>query len=110
MRRSSQTDSRGPGAPVSQTAPVSSIVDSPESADQRAFEAALAADLVTSRKPVEGEVVSGVIAKITPDVVLVSIGAKSEALMDLHELDNEKVGDQIEAVVIKAGPEVRLSR
>ena len=95
---------------MSQTAPLSSVVDSPESADQRAFEAALAADMATSRKPVEGEVVSGVIAKITPDVVLVSIGAKSEALMDLHELDNEKVGERIEAVVIKAGPEVRLSR
>ena len=50
------------------------------------------------------------LAKITPDVVLVSIGAKSEALMDLHELDGEKVGDRIEAVVIKAGPDVRLSR
>ncbi|HKC25454.1 MAG TPA: hypothetical protein VKF32_11965, partial [Thermoanaerobaculia bacterium] len=75
---------------MSQTAPASPLVDSSESADQRAFEAALAADLVTNRKPVEGEVISGVIAKITPDVVLVSIGAKSEALMDLHELDGEK--------------------
>src|SRR5258706_4556310 len=107
---SSQTDSRGPGDPVSQTAPASPLVDSSESADQRAFEAALAADLVTNRKPVEGEVISGVIAKITPDVVLVSIGAKSEALMDLHELDGEKVGDRIEAVVVKASPDVRLSR
>jgi small subunit ribosomal protein S1 len=95
---------------VPQTAPASPLVDSPESADQRAFEAALAADLVSSRKPVEGEVISGVIAKITPDVVLVSIGAKSEALMDLHELDGEKVGDRIEAVIVKAGPDVRLSR
>jgi small subunit ribosomal protein S1 len=95
---------------VSQTAPLSPVVDSPESADQRAFEAALAAEFVANKKPVEGEVISGVIAKITPDVVLVSIGAKSEALMDLHELEGEKVGDRIEAVVIKAGPDVRLSR
>jgi small subunit ribosomal protein S1 len=95
---------------VSQNGSVSPVVDSPESADQRAFEAALAADLATNQKPVEGEVVSGIIAKITPDVVLVSIGAKSEALMDLHELDGEKVGDRIEAVVVKASPDVRLSR
>ena len=30
--------------------------------------------------------------------------------MDLHELDGEKVGDRIDAVVIKAGPDIRLSR
>ena len=30
--------------------------------------------------------------------------------MDLKELDGEKVGDRIEAVVIKAAPDVRLSR
>jgi small subunit ribosomal protein S1 len=95
---------------VSQTASVSPVVDSAESADQRAFEAALATDFVASKKPVEGEVISGVIAKITPDLVLVSIGAKSEALMDLHELEGEKVGDRIEAVVVKASPDVRLSR
>ena len=64
MTRSSQTDSRGPGDPVSQTASVSPVVDSAESADQRAFEAALATDFVASKKPAEGEVISGVIAKM----------------------------------------------
>ena len=74
------------------------------------FEAALEASFPASKRPQEGESVSGIIAGITPDVVLVSIGAKSEALMDLHELEGEKVGDRIDAVVIKAGPDIRLSR
>ncbi len=86
-------------------------VESAESADRKTFEAALAADAAAPRKKlVEGQVVNGVIAGITPDIVLVSIGGKSEALMDLKELEGEKVGDRIEAVVVKAGPDVRLSR
>ena len=94
-----------------QTLIAASPADGAESADRKTFEAALNADDATSRKKlVEGEVVNGVIAGITPDVVLVSIGGKTEALMDLKELEGEKVGDRIEAVVIKAGPDVRLSR
>jgi small subunit ribosomal protein S1 len=96
--------------PVSQNAAVSTLVDSTESADRNAFEAALAASLPANKRPNEGDIVSGVIASITPDVVLVSIGGKSEALMALDELEGEKVGDAIEAVVIKASPEIRLSR
>lgn len=90
---------------------ISPSVASAESADRKTFEAALAADAAAPRKKLmEGQVVNGVIAGITPDVVLVSIGGKSEALMDLKELEGEKVGDRIEAVVVKAGPDVRLSR
>ncbi|MEO8586119.1 MAG: hypothetical protein ABI584_08155, partial [Acidobacteriota bacterium] len=82
-----------------------------ETADRNTFEAALAADAASPKKKlVEGQVVNGVIVGITPDVVLVSIGGKSEALLDLKELEGEKVGDRIEAVVVKAGPDVRLSR
>lgn len=87
------------------TAPAAS-----ESADRRDFEAALESTFPANKRPEEGELVSGVIAGITPDVVLVSIGAKSEALMDLHELDGERVGDSIEAVVVKSSPDIRLSR
>lgn len=86
------------------------LVDSAESADRHAFEAALAATPPSQKKIAEGDLVTGVIAGITPDLVLVSIGAKSDALMDVHELEGEKVGDTIEAVVVKAAPEVRLSR
>jgi small subunit ribosomal protein S1 len=87
------------------------VLESPEAADRRAFEDALKADDASSRKKIaEGELVQGVIAGITPDVALVSIGGKTEALMDLSELDGQKVGDRIEAIVVKAGPDVRLSR
>ncbi len=90
---------------------ISPSAETAETADRKTFEAALAADAAAPRKKlVEGQVVNGVIAGITPDVVLVSIGGKSEALMDLKELEGEKVGDKIEAVVVKAGPDVRLSR
>ena len=86
------------------------VVDSRESADRHAFEAALAADFQGNKRPQEGDLVSGHIAGMTQDFVLVAIGGKSEALMELAELDGEKVGDRIEAVIIKAGPDVRLSR
>ena len=96
---------------MSQTLIAPPTADGSESVDRRTFEAALAAaDAHPRKKLVEGQVVNGTIAGITPDVVLVSIGGKSEALMDLKELDGEKVGDRIEAVVIKAAPDVRLSR
>jgi small subunit ribosomal protein S1 len=96
---------------VSQESSATTVVDSAESADRRTFEAAMAADAAATRKkPAEGELVTGIIAGITPDVVLVAIGGKSEAIMEFAELDGEKVGDRIEAVVIKASPDVRLSR
>jgi small subunit ribosomal protein S1 len=96
---------------VSQTLIAAHPADGAESADKKTFEAAMAADDAKPRKKlVEGQVVNGTIAGITPDVVLVSIGGKSEAIMDLKELDGEKVGDRIEAVVIKASPDVRISR
>lgn len=87
-----------------------SVLDAAETADRHAFEAALAAAPPANKRVQEGELVSGVIAAITPDLVLVSIGTKSDALMELGELEGEKVGDRIEAVVVKAAPEVRLSR
>ena len=96
---------------MSQTLIAAHPTDGAESADRKTFEAAMAADDAQPRKKlVEGQVVNGTIAGITPDVVLVAIGGKSEAIMDLKELDGEKVGDRIEAVVIKAAPDVRLSR
>ena len=90
---------------------ISSSAETAETADRKTFEAALAADAASPKKKLmEGQVVNGVIVGITPDVVLVSFGGESEALMDLKELEGEKVGDRIEAVVVKAGPDVRLSR
>ncbi|MBL8113843.1 MAG: S1 RNA-binding domain-containing protein [Acidobacteria bacterium] len=93
-----------------QTSSSPSLAETAESADRRAFEDALAAEGSGKKKLAEGQLVSGIIAGITPDVVLVSIGAKSDAIMDRSELDGEKVGDRIEAIVMKAGPDVRISR
>lgn len=95
---------------MSQNTVVTPVADSAESADRHAFEQALEASFPASKRPQEGDVISGVIAGVTPDLVLVAIGGKSEALMDLHELEGAKVGDTIEAVVVKASPEIRLSR
>lgn len=58
----------------------------------------------------QGELVKGTIVAVLDDVVLVSIGGKSEALMERAELEDAKVGDAIEAVVMETGQEVRLSR
>ena len=94
-----------------ESTPTTTVLETLEAADRRAFEDALKADDAASKKKlVEGETVIGVIAGVTPDVVLVSIGGKTEALMDKAELEGLKVGDRIEAVVLKAGPDVRLSR
>ncbi|HQR66746.1 MAG TPA: S1 RNA-binding domain-containing protein [Thermoanaerobaculia bacterium] len=96
---------------MTESAATTTVLETPEAADRRAFEDALKADDAASRKKlVEGETVLGTIAGITPDVVLVSLGGKTEALMEKSELEGLKVGDRIEAVVVKAGPDVRLSR
>jgi small subunit ribosomal protein S1 len=96
---------------VTESAATTTVPETPEAADRRAFEDALKADDAASRKKlVEGETVLGTIAGITPDVILVSLGGKTEALMEKSELEGLKVGDRIEAVVVKAGPDVRLSR
>jgi small subunit ribosomal protein S1 len=96
---------------VTESAATTTVLETPEAADRRAFEDALKADDASSRKKlVEGETVLGTIAAVTPDVVLVSLGGKTEALMEKSELEGLKVGDRIEAVVVKAGPDVRLSR
>ena len=96
---------------MTESAATTTVPETPEAADRRAFEDALKADDAASRKKlVEGETVLGTIAGITPDVILVSLGGKTEALMEKSELEGLKVGDRIEAVVVKAGPDVRLSR
>jgi len=96
---------------VPESAATTTVLETLEAADRRAFEDALKADDAASRKKlVEGETVLGTIAGITPDVVLVSLGGKTEALMEKSELEGLKIGDRVEAVVVKAGPDVRLSR
>src|SRR5512142_985417 len=64
-RREPASRRRGRGdPPVPQNAAVLPPADSTESADRHAFEAALEASFPATKKPQEGEVVSGVIAGI----------------------------------------------
>ena len=62
-----------------------------------------------------GDVVKGRILQIGDETVFVDVGGKGEALIDRAELTDEQgnmklgVGDEIEATVVRAGDEVRLS-
>src|SRR5262245_31637210 len=62
-----------------------------------------------------GQVVKGRILQIGEETLFVDIGGKGEALIDRAELTDDhgnltvKVGDAIEATVVRAGDEVRLS-
>ncbi len=65
---------------------------------------------------VQGQTVEGTIARIGTEVALVDVGAKSEAVIDVHELrgaDGEldvAVGDRVRAVVVSTAGGIRLSR
>lgn len=75
------------------------------------FEASLQATRLT-----QGQTVEGTIVGIGAEVALVDVGAKSEAIVDVHELQDADgaldvaVGDRIEAVVVSTAGGVRLSR
>lgn len=62
-----------------------------------------------------GQVVKGRVIQITAESVFVDVGGKGEAWMDPAELVDEDgrlrvaVGDEVEATVVSAGDEVRLS-
>lgn len=75
------------------------------------FEASLQA-----RRIAQGQAVEGTIVSIGPEVALVDVGSKSEAVIDVHELQDRDgvlevaVGDRIEAVVVSTTGGVTLSR
>lgn len=75
------------------------------------FEASLQAKKITQGQTVEGTIVS-----IGPEVALVDVGGKSEAVLDVHELKDRDgvlevaVGDHIQAVVASTVGGVTLSR
>ncbi len=62
-----------------------------------------------------GQVVKGRILQIGDETVFVDVGGKGEALIDRAELVDDQgnmklaIGDEIEATVVRAGDEVRLS-
>ena len=75
------------------------------------FEASLQAKRVS-----QGQTVEGTIVRIGPEVALVDVGGKSEAVIAIAELKNADgeldvaVGDRIQAVVMSTAGGVQLSR
>jgi small subunit ribosomal protein S1 len=69
----------------------------------------------TRRALATGDVVKGRILQIGDETVFVDVGGKGEALIERAELLDDQgnlklgVGDEIEATVVRAGDEVRLS-
>ena len=68
-------------------------------------------------KPIEkGQTIEGTVVSIGPEVALVSVGGKSEAVIDLAELKDDEgdlevaVGDRIQALVVSTSGGLTLSR
>ena len=68
------------------------------------------ADTIEVKSPRQGEIIKGKVVLVSPDEVMVDVGAKSEGVIPLRELsccdvsspqDIVKVGDEIEVCVIK---------
>ena len=78
------------------------------------FEASYAANKI--KRLTNGQAVEGTIVAIGAETVLVDVGAKSEATIDLAELKNRdgvleaKVGDRLHATVVSTAGGLRLSR
>src|SRR5918996_3776110 len=71
---------------------------------------------VKARRVEQGQTIEGTIVALGPEVALVSIGAKSEAQIDVAELKDEdgdielSIGDRIQAVVVSTSGGIILSR
>ncbi len=77
-------------------------------ANKQSFVEALAESFQQEQLQV-GQVVTGEVVAVTGDVALVSVGGKTEALMDRAELGELRPGDGLEAVVVSLSPELRVS-
>jgi small subunit ribosomal protein S1 len=82
---------------------------SEESNNLSEFERALQESLGAKEARV-GAVITGTIAAIHGDVVLVDISGKSEAMLNRDELDELGTGDPVEVVVVSSGDQVQVSR
>lgn len=78
--------------------------DSAELSFAEAFEASL-----NFKTPAQGELLKGTIVSISGDDAFVSYGGPSEAIIATNELEDKKVGDTIEATVVRTSPDLRLS-
>jgi small subunit ribosomal protein S1 len=69
-----------------------------------------------AKRIAQGDTVDGTIVSLGPEVALVDVGAKSEAVIDVAELKDAEgvlemaVGDRLQAVVVSTAGGVKLSR
>jgi small subunit ribosomal protein S1 len=56
-----------------------------------------------------GELVTGYVMVVHGDIALISVGGKTEAMMDRAELGELRPGDGLDAVVVATSPELRVS-
>ncbi|HZH03762.1 MAG TPA: S1 RNA-binding domain-containing protein, partial [Myxococcaceae bacterium] len=100
--------------------PSNSVADEVQEAESFAemFEASAKQEGGLSRRPVRiGEKVTGKIFQLGADTAFVSLGGRSEAMIELNELKDDEgilrfgIGDEIEAHVVEAGAKgILLSR
>jgi len=80
-----------------------------ESAEGRSFAEAMEASM-NFKTPAEGDLLRGTIVSISGDDVFVGYGGPSEAVISLQEVAENKVGDVIEATVVRTSPDIRISK
>jgi len=86
-------------------------VSEPEDDFETMFEAS-----VRSKRIGRGQTIEGTVVAIGPEVALVDVGGKSEAVIDVHELKDDdgdlevSVGDRIVATVVSSAGGLTLSR
>lgn len=78
------------------------------SSDKQAFAEALAESFQRDRIEL-GQLVAGDVVAVTGDQALISVGGKTEAIMDAAELGDLRPGDGLEAIVVALEPELKVS-
>jgi small subunit ribosomal protein S1 len=84
------------------------MIQSRENAEATSFAEAM--ENLDLKTPQQGELLRGTIVSISGDDAYISYGGPSEAVMDAAELEGLDIGDHVEATVVKAGGEMRVSR
>ncbi|MGH9457023.1 MAG: S1 RNA-binding domain-containing protein [Thermoanaerobaculia bacterium] len=62
------------------------------------------------KQPAKGDLLKGTIVSISGDDAFVSYGGPMEAIIATAELEDQQVGDTVEATVVETSPQVRISR
>jgi small subunit ribosomal protein S1 len=78
------------------------------SANPQSFAEALAQSFQQEELEI-GQLITGTIMAVHGDIALVSVGGKSEAVMDRTELGELRPGDGLDAVITTLSPEIRVS-